>query len=152
MVYLLQYKSLSITNYLMLAVFILCIAVQYNDPDSGIWMLIYSSAAIVCFLASRNKMHWTLPASICLIVFSWGLILANQVPESFSFNEKLSVGIGASISSFIFFFFLGYMSKYLSNYLKADKIWKIINLLIIIFMFFIVFYVLVNVINFFKSY
>ena len=32
-------------------------------------------------------MHWILPASICLIVFAWGLILANQVPESFSFND-----------------------------------------------------------------
>ena len=47
MVYSLQYKSLSITNYVMLAVFILCIAVQYNDPDPGIWMLIYGLAAIV---------------------------------------------------------------------------------------------------------
>ena len=87
MVYSLQYKSLSITNYVMLVVFILCIAVQYNDPDSGIWMLIYGLAAIVCFLASRNQMHWTLPALICLIVFAWGLKLAYQVPESFSFNE-----------------------------------------------------------------
>ena len=87
MVYSLQYKSLSITNYVMLAVFILCIAVQYNDPDPGIWMLIYGLAAIVCFLASRNQMHWILPALICLIVFAWGLKLAYQVPESFSFNE-----------------------------------------------------------------
>jgi L-lysine exporter family protein LysE/ArgO len=85
-------------------------------------------------------------------VYSDTVFFLGNFSKSFSFNEKLSFGIGASISSFIFFFFLGYMSKYLSNYLKADKIWKIINLLIIIFMFFIVFYVLVNVINFFKSY
>jgi len=44
------------------------------------------------------------------------------------------------------------MSKYLSSYLKTEKIWKIINLLIIIFMFFIAFYVLMNAINFFKLY
>ena len=83
-------------------------------------------------------------------VYSDTVFFLGNFSKSFSFNEKLSFGIGASISSFIFFFFLGYMSKYLSNYLKADKIWKIINLLIIIFMFFIVFYVLMNVINFFK--
>ena len=87
MVYSLQYKSLSITNYVMLAVFILCIAVQYNDPDPGIWMLIYGLAAIVCFLASRNQMHWMLPVLICLIVLVWGLRLAHQVTENFSFNE-----------------------------------------------------------------
>ena len=87
MVYSLQYKSLSITNYVMLAVFILCIAVQYNDPDPGIWMLIYGLAAIVCFLASRNQMHWLLPVLICLIVLVWGLRLAHQIPENFSFNE-----------------------------------------------------------------
>jgi len=85
-------------------------------------------------------------------VYSDTVFFLGNFSKSFSFNEKLSFGIGASISSFIFFFFLGYMSKYLSNYLKTEKIWKIINLLIIIFMFFIVFYVLVNVINFFKSY
>ena len=87
MVYSFQYKSLSITNYVMLAVFILCIAVQYNDPDPGIWMLIYGLAAIVCFLASRNQMHWLLPVLICLIVLVWGLRLAHQIPENFSFNE-----------------------------------------------------------------
>tara|TARA_B100001750_G_C15224562_1_gene454964 strand:- start:23 stop:646 length:624 start_codon:yes stop_codon:yes gene_type:complete len=85
-------------------------------------------------------------------VYSDTVFFLGNFSKSFSFNEKLSFGIGASISSFIFFFFLGYMSKYLSNYLKADKIWKIINLLIIIFMFFIVFYVLMNVNNFFKTY
>ena len=71
----------------MLAVFLLCIAVQYNDPDPGIWMFIYGLAAIVCFLASRNQMHWMLPVLISLIVLVWGLRLAHQVPENFSFNE-----------------------------------------------------------------
>jgi len=71
----------------MLAVFLLCITVQYNDPDPGIWMFIYGLAAIVCYLASRNQMHWTLPILICIIVLVWGLRLAHQVPENFSFNE-----------------------------------------------------------------
>ena len=85
-------------------------------------------------------------------VYSDTVFFLGNFSKNFTFNQKLFFGIGASISSFIFFFSLGYMSKYLSNYLKTEKVWKIINLLIIIFMFFIVFYVLMNVMNFFKSY
>ena len=85
-------------------------------------------------------------------VYSDTVFFLGNFSKNFTFNEKLFFAAGASISSFTFFFFLGYMSKYLSNYLKTEKIWKIINLLIIIFMFFIVFYVLINVFNFFRSY
>ena len=85
-------------------------------------------------------------------VYSDTVFFLGNFSKNFIFNEKLFFGTGASISSFVFFFSLGYMSKYLSNYLKTEKIWKIINLFIIIFMFFIVIYVLMNVINFFKSY
>ena len=85
-------------------------------------------------------------------VYSDTVFFLGNFSKNFTLNEKLYFGFGASISSFIFFFFLGYMSKYLSSYLKTEKIWKIINLLIIIFMFFIAFYVLMNAINFFKLY
>ena len=85
-------------------------------------------------------------------VYSDTVFFLGNFSKNFTFKKKLFFGTGASISSFVFFFSLGYMSKYLSNYLKTEKIWKIINLFIIIFMFFIVFYVLMNVINFFKSY
>ena len=69
--------------------------------------------------------------------FSKGLLL----------KQKIFFGLGASLSSFIFFFTIGYMSKYLSNYLKTEKIWKIINILIIIFMSFLVIYVFQNIIR-----
>ena len=85
-------------------------------------------------------------------VYSDTVFFLGNFSKNFTFNEKLFFGLGASVSSFIFFFSLGYMSTYLSNYLRTERIWKIINLLIIIFMFFIVFYVLMNVNNFFKTY
>ncbi|MDC0565725.1 lysine transporter LysE, partial [Candidatus Pelagibacter sp.] len=47
---------------------------------------------------------------------------------------KVLFGLGASIASFLFFFLIGYLSKYLSKYAQDQKIWKIINLFIIIFM------------------
>ena len=48
--------------------------------------------------------------------------------------NKYYFGIGASIASLLFFFLIGYLSKYFSQYLKSDKIWKRINYLIIFFM------------------
>ena len=57
-------------------------------------------------------------------------------------KEKFAFGIGASISSFLFFFMVGYLSKLMSSYLLNDKIWKNINYFIIIFMSLLVVYIL----------
>ena len=42
-------------NIFFCIVFILFAAVQYNDPDPYVWMPIYLYAAILCWLAFRNK-------------------------------------------------------------------------------------------------
>ncbi|HEY6977858.1 MAG TPA: transmembrane 220 family protein [Chitinophagaceae bacterium] len=38
-------------------VFVLFAAVQYNDPDPYIWIPIYLYAAVLCWLAFRNKFY-----------------------------------------------------------------------------------------------
>ena len=63
--------------------------------------------------------------------------------------DKYYFGIGASIASFLFFFAIGYLSKFLSKYLQSDKIWKKINLFIIIFMSVITLFVLFEIVKFF---
>ena len=78
-------------------------------------------------------------------VYSDTVFFLGNFSKNFLVSEKYLFGIGASISSFIFFFALGYLSKYLSNYLKNEKIWKIINLIIILFMSCLAFYVLINI-------
>ena len=60
-------------------------------------------------------------------------ILAN-FSKNFLLNEKIFFGIGASIASFLFFFLLGYLSKFLSKYAESKKVWNTINIFIIIFM------------------
>jgi len=82
-------------------------------------------------------------------VYSDTVFFLGNFSKDFIFNQKILFGIGATISSFIFFFIIGYMSKFLSNYLKTAQVWKIINILIIIFMSALSFYVLVNIFNFF---
>ena len=80
-------------------------------------------------------------------VYSDTVFFLGNLSKNFLVSQKYLFGIGASISSLIFFFALGYLSKYLSNYLKNDKIWKIINLIIILFMSCLAFYVLSNILK-----
>ena len=83
-------------------------------------------------------------------VYSDTVFFLGNFSKNFLLHQKVFFGIGASISSFIFFFILGYMSKYLSSFFKTKKVWKIINTMIIIFMSFLTFYVLMNIIDFYS--
>jgi len=73
---------------------------------------------------------------------------------NYSFLSKLvgkakttSFGVGASFSSFIFFFFIGYLSKHFSKFLNKPNIWKFLNIVIIIFMIFIIIFVIFDMID-----
>jgi len=85
-------------------------------------------------------------------VYSDTVFFLGNFSKDFLLSQKMYFWLGASISSFIAFFLLGYMSKYLSNYLKTEKVWKIINLLIVVFMSFLSFYVIINIIKFINFY
>jgi|TARA_B100001741_G_scaffold48545_1_gene36475 L-lysine exporter family protein LysE/ArgO len=75
-------------------------------------------------------------------VYSDTVFFLGNFSKNFLLIEKLYFGIGATISSFIFFFTIGYLSKFLSKYFKNQKTWKIINFFIIGFMVFLIFYIL----------
>ena len=84
-------------------------------------------------------------------VYSDTVFFLGNFSKDFALKQKIFFGTGASISSVVFFFTIGYTSKYLSNYLKSKRIWKIINLIIIIFMSFLSVYVLINIVSFLKN-
>jgi L-lysine exporter family protein LysE/ArgO len=67
-------------------------------------------------------------------VYSDTVFILGNFSKNFLLNEKIIFGIGASIASFLFFFLLGYLSKFLSKYAESKKVWNIINIIIIIFM------------------
>jgi len=46
---------------------------------------------------------------------------------SLNFNSKFSFAMGVILSSFVFFYSLGYFSKYLSKYFNYKKSWVIID-------------------------
>ena len=67
-------------------------------------------------------------------VYSDTVFFLGNFSKNFLINQKILFGLGASISSFLFFFLIGYLSKFLSKYAKNKKIWKVINIIIITFM------------------
>jgi L-lysine exporter family protein LysE/ArgO len=80
-------------------------------------------------------------------VYSDTVFILGNFSKNFLLNEKIIFGIGASIASFLFFFLLGYLSKFLSKYAGSKKVWNIINIFIIIFMSFLTFLVFLETIN-----
>ena len=80
-------------------------------------------------------------------VYSDTVFFLGNFSKSLSQMDKYYFGAGAAISSFLFFFILGYLSKYFSKYLKSAKVWKKINYLIILFMSILALTVLMEIIS-----
>ena len=80
-------------------------------------------------------------------VYSDTVFFLGNFSKNFIISQKIFFGIGASIASFLFFFLIGYLSKYLSKFAKNQKVWNIINILIIIFMSFLTLFIIIKMIN-----
>jgi len=78
-------------------------------------------------------------------VYSDTVFFLGNFSKNFLISQKYYFGIGASIASFLFFFSLGYLSKFLSKYLQNKTIWKFINFFIVIFMSILALYVLLDI-------
>ena len=79
-------------------------------------------------------------------VYSDTVFFLGNFSKNFLISQKYYFGIGASIASFLFFFCLGYLSKFLSKYLQNQIVWKFINSFIVLFMSILAFYVLLDII------
>ena len=78
-------------------------------------------------------------------VYSDTVFFLGNFSKNFLTMDKLFFGVGASGASFLFFFSIGYLSQFFSKYLSRQKIWKLINLFLIIFMSMLVIYVLLDI-------
>ena len=64
---------------------------------------------------------------------------------SVNFDNKFYFGLGAIFASFVFFFTLGYFSKFLSKYIKSKKVWFYIdNIMGFLMLFYGLFFIFVN--------
>tara|TARA_B100000953_G_scaffold260543_1_gene226027 strand:+ start:1045 stop:1659 length:615 start_codon:yes stop_codon:yes gene_type:complete len=80
-------------------------------------------------------------------VYSDTVFFLGNFSKNFLISHKYFFVIGASIASFLFFFSLGYLAKFFSNYLINSKAWKIINFFIIIFMTVLSSYIFIEIID-----
>ena len=78
-------------------------------------------------------------------VYSDTVFFLGNFSKNFLVSHKYYFGIGASIASLLFFFSLGYLSKFLSKYLQNKIVWKLINSFIVVFMSILAFYVLLDI-------
>ena len=80
-------------------------------------------------------------------VYSDTVFFLGNFSKNFLISHKYFFGAGASIASFLFFFSLGYLAKFFSNYLINSNTWKVINFFIIIFMTVLSSYVFIEIID-----
>ena len=80
-------------------------------------------------------------------VYSDTVFFLGNFSKNFLITQKYYFGIGAAIASLLFFFSLGFLSKFLSTYLQSQMVWKFINLFIIVFMSILAFYVLLDILK-----
>ena len=80
-------------------------------------------------------------------VYSDTVFFLGNFSKNFLFTNKFFFGIGASLASFLFFFSLGYLAKFFSNYLITSNVWKGINFFIIIFMTVLSSYVFLDIVD-----
>ena len=79
-------------------------------------------------------------------VYSDTVFFLGNFSKSFLLADKIIFGIGASLASILFFFSIGYASNYFSRYLNNEKVWRIINWMIISVISFIALYVFKEII------
>ena len=80
-------------------------------------------------------------------VYSDTVFFLGNFSKNFNLLDKIFFGLGASCSSFLFFFVLGYASNYFSKFLNNEKAWRLINFFIIIFMIGVIIYVILDIFN-----
>ena len=84
---------ITICNAIFLIVYLLCTAVQYNDPDALLWAAIYLAAAAMCALQFRRNPPVWLPRALLAISVVWMGALLPSIVGQVSLQE-----IFASIS------------------------------------------------------
>ncbi|WP_075522868.1 LysE/ArgO family amino acid transporter [Candidatus Pelagibacter communis] len=80
-------------------------------------------------------------------VYSDTVFFLGNFSKNLILNQKIYFGLGASVASFIFFFVVGYLSKFLSQYAQSEKVWKTINILIISFMSLLTMFIVLEIVN-----
>ena len=78
-------------NVVMLLAFVFSVLVQFNDPDSLIWIAIYGLAAAACGLELSGRANVGMPGATAIIALAWAAELSpdvlGQVPFGAMFGD-----------------------------------------------------------------
>ena len=77
-------------NVLMLLMFLMSVAVQYNDPDPLTWMTIYGLAAVACVMELSGRTRWWMPALIGAGALVWAVTIEPRVLGKVPFLSMFS--------------------------------------------------------------
>ena len=66
-------------SWLMAALFAICVALQYNDPDPIRWMLIYGAAMVVSIVLPAKRAVWPIGIVVGLAALTWAIVLTMHV-------------------------------------------------------------------------
>jgi len=119
---------------------------------AAIWLIVYGGlrlreafrgGAVLSLEDTASKSLW--PALSMIAGLTWlnphvyldTIVLLGGISAPLPVMQKWSFGLGATLSSFVFFFGLGYGAKALSPWLRTPKIWRRIDILIALIMFWI---------------
>jgi len=80
-------------------------------------------------------------------VYSDTILILGNLSKNFLLQDKLYFAAGASLSSIIYFYSLGYMSSLFSKFIIKRDTWRYINIFIISFMFFLIIYIISDTIQ-----
>ena len=69
-------------NIFFLVIYLLCAAVQYNDPDALPWVALYLCAAAMCTARLRKRLPQWLPKLLFIVSLLWmGALLPNIIGQ-----------------------------------------------------------------------
>jgi len=74
-------------------------------------------------------------------VYSDTVFILGNLSKNFLLMDKFYFALGASIASIIFFYSLGYLSVFFARFITKARIWRLINIFIIIFMSLLIVYI-----------
>ena len=77
-------------------------------------------------------------------VYSDTVFILGNLSKNFLLKDKFYFALGASIASTIFFYSLGYLSVLFARFITKVRVWRAINLFIIVFMLLIIAYIVLS--------
>lgn len=105
--------------------------VRFRAAMKGDYAMVLAgqSAGLAATLATGAAFTWLNPH-----VYLDTLGLIGAISTGFAGADKLAFGIGATISSFVFFFSLGFGARLLAPVMQSARAWRILDLLIAVVM------------------